>query len=122
MRLAALLLIVLLPASSALAVEKVVVLPLAAGRGVEPALADVVSDAFAAALQARGLEVVTPRDVQNLLQLEREKAVLSVTVAQRLGEEACAADVECLQQLGGALGARYVVTGTLARIGGAVQL
>ncbi len=62
----------------------------------------------AAQLESRtGAEVVTPADVAALLDLEGRRQILGCD------EEAAS----CLAEIGGALGANYVLSGQLARIG-----
>ncbi|MFN7134520.1 MAG: hypothetical protein ACK4N5_20750 [Myxococcales bacterium] len=113
--------VLLLAPAAAVAAEKVVVFPLAPKLGVKPEVAEVVNDTFVSALQSRGVQVITQKDVENMMRLEQKKAALSVSVAQKLGSDTCTADTECLAQIGGALGARYLVTGSLSKLGGSLQ-
>ncbi|MEW5741640.1 MAG: FlgO family outer membrane protein [Myxococcota bacterium] len=63
-------------------------------------------------LGARGFKVVTPRDMQAILGLERQKQLLG-----------CADDgTSCAAELAQAIGADLLLTGTIARLGAAVQL
>ncbi|MFN7135687.1 MAG: hypothetical protein ACK4N5_26680, partial [Myxococcales bacterium] len=111
----------LLP-SLALAEKKVAVMPLKGGLGVEPQLAELVTDALVAAIQTRsGLQVVTWKDVENALQLEKKKAELSVEVARRTGEEVCTEN-SCLTEIAGALGASLSVSGTVSKLGSSYVL
>ncbi|MFN7133952.1 MAG: SUMF1/EgtB/PvdO family nonheme iron enzyme, partial [Myxococcales bacterium] len=98
-----------------------VVMPLKPKLGVQRAVAEVVNDAFVAALQARGAQVITQKDVDSMLGLEQRKAALNVEVARRMGEDGCAADTACLAEIGGALGATLLVTGSLSKLGGSLQ-
>lgn len=92
---------------------KLAVLELNAGAGVEASLTGPFSEALTAEVEARGyFDVISSRDIQTLLGLERQKALLG-----------CADDAQsCMAELSGALGARFVMTGSLARLGDAWQL
>jgi len=92
---------------------KLAVLELSAGAGVEASLTGPFTDALTAEVQARGyFEVISSRDIQTLLGLERQKQLLG-----------CADDAQsCMAELSGALGARFVLTGSLAKLGDAWQL
>ncbi|MFN7131209.1 MAG: hypothetical protein ACK4N5_03950 [Myxococcales bacterium] len=111
--------LLLVSASTASAAEpksKVAVLPLKP-IGVEPQIAEIATDALAKAIQDRGFQVITPKDVEAALGYERQKASVQVDVARRLGEDSCSADVECLKEISGAMGAPWMVSGSIARLG-----
>lgn len=91
---------------------KLLVLDLTAG-GVGPEIASALTDAAAAEISARGFfQVVTSRDLQTLIGLERQKQLLGCS------EEAGS----CLAELGGALGAKVVLSGSVTRLGPNLQL
>jgi TolB-like protein len=92
---------------------KLAVLELNAGTGVEASLTGPFTDAITGEVQARAyFDVISSRDIQALLGLERQKQLLG-----------CADDAQsCMAELSGALGARFVLTGSLARLGDAWQL
>lgn len=92
---------------------KLVVLELTPAGGISPELATALTDALTTEAAARGpFDVVSSRDVQTLLGLERQRQMLGC------GEES----ESCLSELAGALGARFVMSGSLAQLGDAVQL
>lgn len=88
-------------------------LELSAGAGVDASLTGPFTDAITAEVQARGFfDVISSRDVQTLLGVERQRQLLG-----------CADDAtSCMAELSGALGARFVLTGSLAKLGDAFQL
>jgi hypothetical protein len=83
-------------------------------QGAEPNDAAALTEAVAQSLNARGLfQVLSRRDVQTLLTTERQRQLLG----------ACDADASaCATDLGGVLGARYVLTGSLSRLGSTYEL
>ncbi len=92
---------------------RLIVLELASAGGVEPAIAGSLSEAVAAQVEGTGLFAVTSsKDVATLLGMERQKALLGCTDASSA----------CMAELTGALGARFVLSGSLARLGEAWQL
>jgi TolB-like protein len=81
---------------------------------VTPAQASGFTDAVVASLTNRGLfDVVSARDVQSLLGVERQRQLMGTCAA---GEGQCAKDVSEL------LNARFVLSGQLSRLGSAYQL
>lgn len=93
---------------------RLVVMELTPGSGVDAAAAAPLTDAIASEAVARGFfEVLSTRDVQTLLGLERQRQLLGCS------EEAAQS---CLAELSGALGARFVLSGSLARLGSTWQL
>jgi len=91
---------------------KLLVLDFAAG-GVGAEIASALTEAAAAEISARGFfQVVTSRDLQTLVGLERQKQLMGC------GE----ASGSCLAELGGALGAKVVLSGSVTRLGPNLQL
>ncbi|MDX2014974.1 MAG: hypothetical protein SFW67_32560 [Myxococcaceae bacterium] len=90
---------------------KLVVLSIDAN--VDPATRAGFDDAIAATVAKTGaFDVVSSREVQVLLGIERQKQLLG-----------CSNDSSsCLAELSGALGARFVLSGALAPLGGTWQL
>jgi hypothetical protein len=87
--------------------ERVVVLPLKAGAAVSEPVAEAVSDAFVAAIQARsGVAVLGARDLEAALSFEKRKQMLG-----------CSEEMSCLAEIGGALGAGRIAYGSVARVG-----
>lgn len=92
---------------------RLALIELTAQGGVEASAARSLTDAIAAELQARGyFEVISQRDIETLLGLERQRQLLG-----------CADDgSSCLSELSAALGARFVLSGSLSQLGTAWQL
>lgn len=92
---------------------KLVALSLEMPASVDPAVRGAFDDAVAAEAGRRGyFDVISSREVQSLLGLERQKQLLG-----------CATDAtSCFAELSGALGARFLLTGTLAPLGASWQL
>jgi hypothetical protein len=96
-----------LAASAAPAKEaktRVAVMPIKGGIGIEPQLAELVTDALVAELTDRGLTIITSKDVETALGFERQKQMLGC------GQESC------LAEIAGALGADRVVFGDIAQV------
>ncbi len=78
------------------------------GTGVDPQVREAVASLLAVELgKLDGVDVVSASDVKNLAQLEAEK--------QTIG---CDDSGACLAEIAGALGARFVVFGDAAQLGG----
>jgi hypothetical protein len=91
---------------------KLIVLNLTAAGGVEPEVAGALSEAVTSEIAARGFfDVLSSKEVQTLIGLERQKQMLG-----------CAEESTCLTELAGAMGARFVISGTVAKLGEAYQL
>jgi TolB-like protein len=91
---------------------RLVVLDLAVAGGVEPQMASALTEAVAAEVASKGyFEVMASKDVQTMLGLERQRQMLGCS------DEAGS----CLTELAGALGARFVLSGTVAKLGEAFQ-
>jgi hypothetical protein len=92
---------------------KLIVLDLTAGAGVEAGVVGPLSEALTVEVGRRGFfAVVSQRDVTTLLGLERQKQLLGCSDESQ----------SCLAELSGALGARFVISGSIARLGEAWQL
>jgi TolB-like protein len=88
------------------ATPRIAVLPLEAGEGVSAPTARAVTEAVVAEVRKRpGTALLTPDEVQSLLAVERQRAVLGC------GDSACAG------QVGSALGADQLLAGSVARLG-----
>src|SRR5437870_2729549 len=89
---------------------KLLVLDLAAAGGVEKELAGAMTEAVTSEVASRGFfSVISSKDIQTLLGMERQKQMVG---CRETGST-------CLAELGGAVGARFILTGTLARLGSA---
>lgn len=74
---------------------------------VSPAVAKLVSTQLTQRLVLRGLTVVTPSDLTAVLGVERQKQLLG-----------CSEDTSCLAEIGAALDARGVLSGSVGQLGG----
>jgi len=92
---------------------KLVVLELTAAGGVEAQVASALTEGITAEASRRGFfDVVSAKDIQTLLGVERQRQMLG-----------CSDDAQsCLTELAGAMGARFVLSGSLARLGDTYQL
>lgn len=91
---------------------KIVVLELAPA-GVEVEVAGAITEAMTSHLASRGMfDVLGAREIETLVSLERQKQLLGC------GDD----NASCFAELGGALGARFVLSGTLAKLGNSYQL
>lgn len=92
---------------------KLIVLDLTAAGGVPTEVASAMTEAITTELAGKKIfDVVSSKDFQTLLGMERQKAALG-----------CAADSgSCLSELAGALGAKFVLSGSLAKLGDTYQL
>ncbi len=81
-------------------------------RGVDSATAEAITDGIGPEVDRRGyFRTLTSKDVQTILGNERQKQLLG-----------CAEASTCLSELAGALGAPYVLSGTISQIGPSLQL
>lgn len=102
-----------LVAVSAAEKPKLVVLDLAAPSTGDASLASALTNDVVLEAGRRGIfDVVSSAEVQRLIGLERQKQMLGCA---ELGNA-------CLTELAGALGARFVLSGSIARVGDAYQL
>lgn len=91
---------------------RLVVLDLTPAGGLDPSLAAAMTQALTAEVDAAGIfDVASSAELQTLVGVERQRQMLG-----------CAAESSCLAELAGAMGARFVMSGSLARLGGAYQL
>jgi hypothetical protein len=91
---------------------KLMVLELTPVPGVDAAMASTLTDAIATEVASRGFfEVVSTKDVQTLLGVERQRQLMG-----------CSEEGRCLTELAGAIGTRFVLTGQLGKLGDAFQL
>lgn len=89
------------------------VMRLAPAGGLDAATANAMTEAVTAEIGARNVfDVLSARDVETIMGAERQRQL-----------SGCSDDAaSCLAELGDALGARLVVSGSLARLGTAYQL
>lgn len=102
-----------LPPTTSTGLPRLVVLDLTPGGGIDPSIASSLSEAVAAEVSRRHFfEVTSQKDVSTMLGLERQKQMLGC------GDEATA----CASELAGAIGARFVLSGSVTRLGDAYQM
>lgn len=101
------------PAAPSAQKPKVAILELTRAGDVEPTMVTVISEALATELAHQGIyDVVTAADINALLGLERQKQLLG-----------CGDDgASCMAELGSALGAKLILSGSLAKLGERYQL
>jgi hypothetical protein len=93
---------------------KLVVLEMSGAGGVPQDVAAALTETVTAEVAGRGFfEVMGAQEVRTLLGVERERQLLG---------KGCGDDGGCLTELGGAIGARFVVSGTVTKLGEAYQL
>ena len=91
---------------------KLIVLDLAPGGGVDPSIASALTEAVTQEVADRAFfQVLSSKEVQTMLGFERQKQMAG-----------CSEETNCLTELGGALGARFVMAGTVTKLGDAYQL
>jgi len=91
---------------------RLIVLDLAAGGGVDPSVATALTEAITQEVADRGFfRVLASKEVQTMIGFERQKQMAG-----------CSAEAECLTELGGALGASFVMGGSVTKLGDAFQL
>lgn len=80
--------------------------------GVPAASASAIQDAVTDALAKRGFfEVISASEIRSMLGVERQKQLMG-----------CSEGTSCTAELADALGSRFVLTGTLSKLGDAFQL
>ncbi|MBI3184264.1 MAG: hypothetical protein HYZ28_19195 [Myxococcales bacterium] len=85
---------------------KVAILALQAGPGVDSKTAELVSEAFVASIHDRPrVQAISSSDIQAVLSFERQRQLLGCS------------DSGCLAEIGGAIGADKLVSGTLGKLG-----
>jgi hypothetical protein len=92
---------------------RLVVKDLSVAGGMDESIARAMSQAMTAAVGRAGLfTVISSREIETLVGVERQKQLLG-----------CSEDsTTCLSELAGAINARFVLGGTLAKLGDAYQL
>ncbi|MBX7097702.1 MAG: hypothetical protein K1X89_08320 [Myxococcaceae bacterium] len=91
---------------------KLVVLDLSPGGGLDPTVAAALTDAVAAAAARGGqFSVTSSKEIQTLLGVERQKQL-----------SGCSDGGACLAEIGSALGARFILSGSATLIGQSYQL
>lgn len=109
----ALLMIALAAAAAPVEKPKLIVLPLQVAGGVEAGIGGALTEAVATEVSSRGFfQVLSSKDVETLLSVERQRELMGCS------DEA----TNCVTELAGALGARFVLSGSVARLGEAYQL
>lgn len=89
-----------------------IVLDLAPGGGVDPSIAVAMTEAVTQEVADRGFfKVLSSKEVQTMIGFERQKQMMG-----------CSDDGSCLTELGGALGTRFVMGGSVTKLGDAYQL
>ncbi len=91
---------------------KLIVMALTPAGGLEPQIAEAFSEAITTEISRAGyFDVLSRKDVETLVGLERQRQLLG-----------CADQTSCLTELAGAMGARFVLSGSVARLGPSFQL
>ncbi|MHB8872254.1 MAG: hypothetical protein ACYC8T_01075 [Myxococcaceae bacterium] len=91
---------------------KLLMLDLSAAGGLRQDVASALTDAVAEELSARGFfEVVSTKELATIIGVERQRQMLG-----------CSEGTSCLTEIGGAVGSRFVTSGTLAQLGESFQL
>lgn len=92
---------------------KLLVTALTPAGGVTPEVAGAITEAITTEVAQRGFfQPMSAQDIQTILGSERQRQLMG-----------CSEDSgSCLSELAGAMGARFVVSGTLAKLGGSYQL
>ncbi len=91
---------------------KLAVLELTAAGGVDIKVAGALTETITQEVANAGFfSVLSSREVQTLVGFERQKQMMG-----------CSEESSCLTELAGAMGARFVMSGTLAKLGEAYQL
>ncbi len=91
--------------------QKVAVLDVRAVQGVSPGTATILTAIIAGDTQSAGYDVLSQADIGALIGLERQKKMLG-----------CGDDFSCLAEIGGALGAEYVLSTQVGQIGSRFHL
>ncbi|MBS1153895.1 MAG: hypothetical protein H6Q89_5593 [Myxococcaceae bacterium] len=93
--------------------SKLAVLSLTAAGEVDPSVARSLTDLVTAEVAARGyFDPISSSEIETMLGAERQRQLMGC------GEDS----TSCLTELAGALGAGFMLTGSLARVGGVFQL
>ena len=93
---------------------KLVVLELTAGGGIDPTVAAALGDAITLEIDKRGYFTPTSmKELQTMLGVERQRQLLGCSDASASA---------CMAELADAIGARFVLSGSLTRLGDGYQL
>jgi TolB-like protein len=93
--------------------SKLAVLALTSAGEVDPSIARSLTDLVTAEVDARGyFDPISSNEIETMLGAERQRQLLGC------GEDSSS----CLAELAGALGAGFMLTGSLAKVGGVYQL
>lgn len=104
-------LVALAVAPLAVAKEKLIVTDLKAGSEVTPEVASAMTEAVViAAARPDFYQVVSSQEVQALIGVERQRQLLGCS------------DDSCMSEIGSALGARYLLRGSIGKLGASYQL
>jgi hypothetical protein len=91
---------------------KLAVFEVTVAGGIDPQVAGPFTEALTTEIASRGFfDVISSRDVQALLGAERQRQIIG-----------CSEQGSCLTELAGAIGARFVLNGSLAKLGDTYQL
>lgn len=91
---------------------KLAALEIVPGAGVDASVAQPLTEAMVNEVSARGFfQVISQNDIRTMLGQERQRQMLG-----------CSEQGSCLTELSDAIGARFVLSGTLAKLGDAYQL
>jgi len=91
---------------------KLMVLELTPAGGVEKEVAGALTEAITGEISSRGFfDVLSAKDVNVLIGVERQKQLMG-----------CAEGSSCLAELAGAIGAKFVLSGSVAKLGDVFQL
>ena len=106
MRLAALLVILALPAAASAAPKiKVAVTEVKSVQGVQPGTATILSDIIVSEVSRQGFDVISQSDISAMVGFEKQKKMLGCD------------ETSCLAEIGGALGVDYLIAGQVGQIG-----
>lgn len=93
---------------------KLVVLEMTAGGGIDPSVAAALGDAITLEVEKRGYFTPTSmKELQTMLGVERQRQLLGCSDASASA---------CMAELADAIGARFVLSGSLTRLGDGYQL
>jgi len=90
---------------------RVAVVDLKPVQGVQPGTAAVLTSIVVNDASRAGFDVISQADVATLLGVERQRQLLG-----------CSEDASCLAEIGGALGAEFVLSGQVGQIGSRYHL
>lgn len=92
---------------------RLVVLQLEPAGGVDPKVASVLTESVTAEVAATGLfDVLSSKEIQTILGAERQRQMMGCAEGQST----------CLAEIADAMGARFVLSGSVAKLGDAFQL